>query len=844
MKLELKSDLPLETQKEIDRISALAVTARTANEAAFLTSLSSYLSNVVIDRDASGLILRASGVTIPTGYEGFKKGAFFIKTNASSNGLYSNTGNETSAVWDLVDDLAVDYLIPAVNMREFNDRGPIAASTTYNKWDIAVYQGRRILITNTFTTGSGTAPFVSGANYVKLEGVTSVKAADFGVVGDGSTDNTTALQNAINYAYAVGGVSGGAAKVILPYGYVMVSNTIEIFTGVFLEGQGSWATILKLMTNSNCHVIKTHKSTNGTSDSNAFFCGILDMTVDGNKANQNGAGPYHGIVVETNPYNVAASGDQYFDPSHVIQNVRIYRAKGDGIWINGRSDIRVIGVKSVQCDGNGFTSSFDTHFIGCISESAGLAGFYSGHGSIQFVNCKSFLSGRVSANDGHGFFLETASEMSIVNCDAQQNSGHGFYSKNNKSICITGCTNAGAGYGNTGEWSGLMIEGSQKSIFQVTNQSATGQLCHALDMITGSQGAPTNNHIIVTHNDDSGSKTAINNIVLTNNNIVLNGVSQTATLAALIDANISSPSDLQGLVYDGASGKWKNSTLGAGNFSTGIFGDGSDGAVNLDGTNTYAAFATKSGNIYTLSRDCFPSSLIIAVGVTLKCPGHRIFCTGAVTNHGTISNDGNDGAANGTAGANTGNNTLAGGLAGGAGNTGAGSGGSNSTSACLGVGSGGAGGLGSGGAGGAQGFAGNTGAYMFRAPQSVVAASIGYAGATKQVGGAPSGGGGGGDTTNKGGGGGGGGGAIAIFAHSMTNDGTLSAKGGNGGTPTTGNCGGGGGGGGGLILIYTLTAWANTGTTNVAGGTGGTAVGTGVNGGNGGNGSVTNFVLQ
>lgn len=104
MKFEIKSDLPKTTQNEIDRISALAAGARTTQEANFLTALAPYLTNAIITTDSSGLIIRATGVTVPTGYPGFKKGAFFVKSDATLNGLYANIGDENSATWNLIDE--------------------------------------------------------------------------------------------------------------------------------------------------------------------------------------------------------------------------------------------------------------------------------------------------------------------------------------------------------------------------------------------------------------------------------------------------------------------------------------------------------------------------------------------------------------------------------------------------------------------------------------------------------------------------------------------------------------------------------------------------------------------
>lgn len=74
------------------------------------------------------------------------------------------------------------------------------------------------------------------------------------------------------------------------------------------------------------------------------------------------------------------------------------------------------------------------------------------------------------------------------------------------------------------------------------------------------------------------------------------------------------------------------------------FGDGSDGSVTLDGTNTFS-WASKSGSIYTMTRDVYCINMDIDSGVTLNPAGYRIFGLGTLTIDGTIERDGNDGGA-------------------------------------------------------------------------------------------------------------------------------------------------------------------------------------------------------
>ena len=272
--------------------------------------------------------------------------------------------------------------------------------------------------------------------------------------------------------------------------------------------------------------------------------------------------------------------------------------------------------------------------------------------------------------------------------------------------------------------------------------------------------------------------------------------------------------------------------------SAGIFGDASDGSATLDGTAT-VTWASKASSVYTMTRDAMLTSLTVNSGVTLNTANYRIFCTGTVSNAGTIASNGNN-ATSATAAAAQATGPLIG-NGGGAGATGAGAtGGASGTR--WGTGTGSAGGLGSAGAAGAAGGAQKTGITPHRVPGPVLSGYSAWAGTGYPVGGAAGGGGGGGDGTNSGGGGGAGGGILAILAHAITNTGTMSANGGNGFTPTTGNCGGGGGGGGGLVLGYTLAAWT-AGTTSVTGGTQGSGVGTGAAGTAGTAGTVLNVVI-
>jgi hypothetical protein len=85
-----------------------------------------------------------------------------------------------------------------------------------------------------------------------------------------------------------------------------------------------------------------------------------------------------------------------------------------------------------------------------------------------------------------------------------------------------------------------------------------------------------------------------------------------------------------------------------------MFGDGSDGAFDFDGVNTFTALATYgrvvatlSGSTYTLQDDIFATNITVRTGIVINANGYKIFATGTVSLEGTavIHNDGGDGGA-------------------------------------------------------------------------------------------------------------------------------------------------------------------------------------------------------
>src|SRR3989304_6453213 len=113
---QTKDDLPKATQIELARIEAISSGLRNSTEADFLTALTPYRYNRIVRWDTDEIstptqpkahlstdpILEAEGNTLPSGYEGFKKGAIFYDLDQTGRNVFVNTGDEDSAIWQLV----------------------------------------------------------------------------------------------------------------------------------------------------------------------------------------------------------------------------------------------------------------------------------------------------------------------------------------------------------------------------------------------------------------------------------------------------------------------------------------------------------------------------------------------------------------------------------------------------------------------------------------------------------------------------------------------------------------------------------------------------------------------
>ena len=306
---------------------------------------------------------------------------------------------------------------------------------------------------------------------------------NFGAKGDGITDDTAAIQSAIDAAAAAGG-----GQVYMPTGTYIVSGGEEPSDGclmlksnVYLYGDGMGATTVKVADGSDTKITGVIRSAYGE-ETHDF--GVSNLTIDGNRDSTTGKidGWFNGYI----------PGEAGYDSNVTLDSVEIKDCSGYGFDPHEQTVNMVI--KNSVSHGNG------------------LDGFVA-----DFLSDSTFENNVAYDNDRHGFNVVTSThDFTLTNNVAYNNGGNGIVVQRGSedipspsNITITG----GEVYGNGAE--GVLIKMSSEvtvSGVEIHDNASAGIRIYGSNHVeiidntlnNNSLGNPVPEIIIQSYNDTLG----------------------------------------------------------------------------------------------------------------------------------------------------------------------------------------------------------------------------------------------------------------------------------------------------------------------------------------------------
>jgi hypothetical protein len=219
---------------------------------------------------------------------------------------------------------------------------------------------------------------------------------DFGATGDGTTDDTDAVQ-----ACAAAAAAAGNGTMVLPSvnkvgggAIYVVSDTISA-NNISIVGGGMRFPILQLADGANCDLIAVPTGNQGVN--------LRHLRLEGNSANQSGSSS--GLVF--------VGDSSYVDGRHHIEDVFI-----DDFLTNGvrqeynHSSMGFVNVQVRSCGAESwYMAGTDTRYWFCTSND-GTKGWYLTGGFHELTNCESYEASL------YNFHLGTAGWSTLTACNA------------------------------------------------------------------------------------------------------------------------------------------------------------------------------------------------------------------------------------------------------------------------------------------------------------------------------------------------------------------------------------------------------------------------------------------
>lgn len=363
---------------------------------------------------------------------------------------------------------------------------------------------------------------------------------DYSAVGDGATNDTTAIQNAIDDLTAVNG-----GIIFCPAGTYKFT-TFDIKANVHLVGEGVGVTVFDASADSNA--AKTN--TIGFTGSNGGLCGCtvigaLDLLgADGSygrgievdtSAATGGAADLTDIFIkdvevkkcQSIGVHIRSADSTATNPSRIyLENVYSHNHGsettaapadhiGEGFQVTGGTDVVFKTCVSEQCGNTGFNIEHHNanqrtkriKYLGCIARDNGNIGFnYLAYTSgavtdiedVKYIGCSSDgtnTTKTAATLNGAGFNITTPYDVTLVDCISKNHQGAGFMLDNDdlQHARLIGCLSKNNGQNASNSYRhGFSFVAGSDSILQscvASDDQGTETQTHGLALASGTDNA-------------------------------------------------------------------------------------------------------------------------------------------------------------------------------------------------------------------------------------------------------------------------------------------------------------------------------------------------------------------
>lgn len=310
---------------------------------------------------------------------------------------------------------------------------------------------------------------------------------DYGAVGNGTADDTTAIQNAIN---AVSAAGGGA--LFFPAASYKISSALTLASYVELRGMGSGVSVI---------------NQSSTTANGLYGLDLTNVKVTGLSVNGPGSGSGIGLNLD-----LSVNNDNTYA---VVDDVRVASFGSHGIQIKSpetcrfsRVNVTANGADAWHIYGTGTSS----HWSACYALNNA-----SGIGYHLIGLSYSSLSGCAADSNADGYSLSGCTDVALTGCGTESNSVDGYILSGGSGNSLTSC------FIFANNHYGVHVTGSEASA------TITGFVEH------GPTGSAVNS--IIT--DSGTSAVAVNPTIITATSYAAGTATQVSTNATAVNASVA-----------------------------------------------------------------------------------------------------------------------------------------------------------------------------------------------------------------------------------------------------------------------------------------------------------------